>query len=810
MKKELILSIMAFLPILSNADESGSCGNNLTWTFKESTKTLTISGSGPMEDYTYDGWSDNYKTSAPWYGLNFQAVNIKSGVTSIGNAAFAGFNELSSVTIPNSVTSIGNRSFYDCIGLSSVTIPNSVTNIGRSAFAYCNNLTSVNITDLKAWCQIVFESGDSNPLCYAHHLFLNNQEIKHLEIPNEITSIKEYTFYYCEGLTSVTIPSSVTSIADQAFSGCSNLTSVNITDLSAWCQIDFEDNPLSEAHHLFLNNQEITNLIIPDGITTIKKETFRGCEGITAVTIPDGVTSLGTRAFDGCSGLTSITIPNSVTSIGNQAFFACSSLDLIISNIEEPFEIPSKLYSEVFPSSATICVPVGTSELYKKTAGWDVSKYIYEEFPERGLVGDFTYKYFQTAKEAIVIDVKNHKDKTTLEIPATVNIDGTDYKVISFDVDFSYSENLTSLTIGENVRDIYGFAACKNLEKLEINNGVIIIGNDCFRGCTSLKSVIIPESVTNIGWNAFWKCSALTSVEIHGDVDLIDSWAFNCEKLISFKVYREKPLEIETKEDDWYDPPRIEPKTDFFPSRGQAILYVPRNCSEAYKAAYYWKDFKAIKEFIEQESTTYAIEEGNTLSVGMVNQKDKEVEIPESVNVDGKDLPVKAIADNAFEGNTVIKKVSIPESVEEIGESAFAECVNLRAIYSKATEPIDLSSGKATVRTRADGEEVSASNVFTNVDKRKCILYVPMASIAKYKAAKGWGEFQHIVGIGDLLPGDANGSTEVEATDVDAVKDFILTDEEPEGFKYQNADANGDYEVNAADIVMILNIIKNK
>ena len=157
------------------------------------------------------------------------SVTIPNSVTSIDNYVFGGCSGLTSVTIPNSVTSIGYYAFSGCSGLTSVTIPNSVTSIGDCAFKGCSGLTAVNISDLAAWCSISFYYTEyANPLCCAHHLFLNGTEVKDLVIPNSVTSIGRYAFRGCSGLTSVTIPNSVTSIGYQAFEGCSGLTKAKV------------------------------------------------------------------------------------------------------------------------------------------------------------------------------------------------------------------------------------------------------------------------------------------------------------------------------------------------------------------------------------------------------------------------------------------------------------------------------------------------------------------------------------------------------------------------------------------------------
>ena len=301
MKKLFTLLIVAICATtLAWADDSGSCGENVTYSFVESTGILTISGTGYMEDFTSS-------SKVPWnaYRSSIKKVVINNGVTSIGNEAFDGCTALTSVTIPNSVTSIENSTFDGCTALTSIEIPNSVTSIGNYAFGYCSGLTSI-------------------------------------EIPNSVTSIGDYAFGDCTGLTSITIPNSVTSIGLCAFDGTAwydnqsdglvyagNVAYKYKGTMPNNTSVTIKEGTVAITPAAFLGCTGLTSVTIPNGVTSIGKEAFYGCTGLTSIEIPNSVTSIGDGAFSDCTGLTSVTIPNSVTSIGKDAFYGCTGLTSI-------------------------------------------------------------------------------------------------------------------------------------------------------------------------------------------------------------------------------------------------------------------------------------------------------------------------------------------------------------------------------------------------------------------------------------------------------------------------------------------------
>ena len=305
--------------------------------------------------------------------------------------------------------------------------------------------------------------------CYSGNIIIP-ESVEYEGKKYSVTCIEGYAFKVCS-LSSITIPSSIKIICEEAFDECS-VTSVHITDLSAWCRckMDFSDsnpNPLSRAHHLFLNGKEIKDLVIPEDVTSISNNVFYGCSGLISVTIPNSVTSIGNYAFSGCSGLYSITIPNSVTSIGSDAF---------------------------------------------SNTGW------YNNQPD-GLVyaGKVAYKYKGTMPDNSSITIQD----------GTVGIAGSAFFFCSGMVSVTIPNSvtsigggafwgcsgLTSVNLPSSVTSIESavFYHCYGLKSVNIPNSATSIGDYAFWEC-NIASVIIPNSVTSIGENAFGDGNLMQSI----------------------------------------------------------------------------------------------------------------------------------------------------------------------------------------------------------------------------------------------------------------------------------------------------------
>ena len=598
---------------------------------------------------------------------------VPNGVIIIGDYAFRYSINLTSVVISNGVTSIGEDAFLYCSSLTSIVIPDSIRSIG-DAFYGCDSLMNVYISNIEAWCNI---SGLSSLMADSSdnkNLYLNNEPITELVIPDGVLSISDSAFEGCSGLTSITIPDSVISIGSSAFEGCSGLTSITIpdsvisigssafsncsrlssvyiSDIEAWCNIEFQvnftANPLYYAKNLYLNNELVTELIIPDGVTLIGESVFYNCTSLTSVEIPDSVSLIGDCAFYNCSNLMSIVIPDTVLSIGGRAFYNCSSLTF---NIYGNCRYLGNENNPYFALIDTISTNYSSYNIHQSTK----------------VIASLAFYNCKSLTSIIIPDgvtsigksvFHNCTSLTSVEIPDSITSIGVNA--------FYNCSSLTCITIPDSVTSIgdSAFEDCSSLISITIPNGVKSIANFAFEDCTSLTSVEIPDSVTSIGFNAFYNCSSLTGITIPDSVTSIDASAFEgCSSLTSV-VIPDNVTSIGT-----YAFRECSSLTSVIIGEGATSIggWAFYNCSSL------------MQIIVSDNNTAYQSIDGNlydksgcTLIQYAIGKTATDFVIPDGVT---------SIEAGAFRGCSSLTSVIIPASVTSIDSWAFAYCTNLTSI----------------------------------------------------------------------------------------------------------------------------------
>ena len=621
-------------------------------------KTLILNGEEITDLVIPEGITE-IKNNA-FAGGAFSSVTIPEGVTRIGTDAFYDCSSLNTpLVLPNSLTTINGRAFAECRALPEVYFGDSIASIGDYAFDYCP-LTAVHITNLAGWCGVEFRYDP--PQQIARNLYLGDEEIIDLVIPEGVESISRKAFNNCLSFKSITVPTSLTTLGTDVFDNSTNverlcwnavncptngaLEAGNITEVTFGDQVEYI--PLA-----LLKNAKITSLAVPPSVREIGSNAFEGCSRLTDVSMGDSLLVLGANAFKNCSALTSIDIPDAVTTVGEKAFSGCSKLNTL-----------------------TIGRGVTVINGYATENCTNLKHIIYNA------IDATLYYYYPTVMEELTIG------EGVQTIPE----------------DLAYSSKIQSVTMPNSVTSIgeMAFYRCHELKTVNLSDSLRSIAPLAFAQCEKIESIKLPKTLTSLGYSAFNGCSGLKTVKLPPELTSIESSVFgNCSSLTGVTI-----------------PPKVR-------SIGYEAFY---KCS----------------------GLTY---------------------------------------------------ITLPDSLTQMGVSAFHYCSGLEHIFSYIKNPSQC--------------DVYGSWRFEGIDKEKCVLHVPKGTTAAYRAENGWKDFINIVEENYPEPGDVNGDGEINVSDANSVIVIIINGggnghgrvPSSDGEYYYIGDVNGDGEINIADVNAIIHEI---
>ena len=542
-------------------------------------------------------------------------------------------SQIHTVTIKTGVTSIGAYAFYDCYALTSVSIAESVLSIGKMAFSK-SGLTSVTIP--------------SGVTSISNAAFLNCSDLQSVELPAGLTAIGNLAFSH-SGLTSVTIPSGVTEMGSMAFSA-SSLVSVTI-----------QPGVSSLGDNTFKDCSNLTSVTIPGSVENIGENDFSSCTSLTSVTIEPGVRGIGKYAFRNCSSLSYLSIPSKLPFIGDYAFDGCSSL------------------ANVSFGSTQICrTRLMQSGLWSGTRNAALSNASWSYGTDRILdSGAYVYAiYGWTLYDTGELHVyRSDSPIPNASIPDYVP--GTSYP--DYVPWASYAPFILSAEFESGVNRIipYAFDNCSNLGSVTISSSVTSIGQHAFQNCSSLTSVVIPPSVTSIEEYAFYNCSSLRSASIPESVTSIPRYCFyGCDRLRSVSI-----PEGVTSIGEYA----------FYNCSNLASVNIPEGVTTIGEKAF--SECGALAEITIPASVTslgsYAFKNCSSLASALLLPSLDSIPAGLFYACTGMTsfaIPagVTSILDSAF-AYSGLNDVSIPESVERVGDYAFDGCNSLTRVYYGGT-----------------------------------------------------------------------------------------------------------------------------
>lgn len=558
------------------------------------TTTTTYYGDTPTTVAQSFPNKEGYITIIRW-NLHFDKIKkvvISEGVTSIGSYAFANCPQLSEIVISDSVTNIGYRAFINCTGLKEIEITKNIRTIGAYAFQGCSLLETLN-----------FNAQNANSVYY--NAFYNCP-VKTLNIGPSVNNFPKVS-----SVETVAIAEGTAVVPYEAFSGCKYLTNVSL----------------------------------PNTLTTISENAFYNCTSLESINIPDSVTYIGRYAFQNCEGLTMITTPNSDCYIDYRAFYNCLNLTTVNYNT----------YSgSIYYNSFENC-PVKTLNI--------------------GVGVNYIPKFY-------TVETVTFADGATI-VPSYA---------------FSKCINLKTINLPDTITHIYtqAFSGCDSLVKFEINENVVYIGENAFNNCGSLTEITIPESVEEIRSSAFGYCYNLTTLNFNAKDCYVTSNAFyQCPiKTLNVGVGVNNLPNLRTVENATFaDGAKIVPDYTFSNCTELTSVTLPDSIeSIGYRAFDYCSSLESIKlpKNLKKicERAFYACYNLKTADLPDSVERIERMAFDNCTSLKEIVLPdtVEYIGQYAFYGCTSVPSITIPENVSQIRYAAFGSCYALESVEFNATE----------------------------------------------------------------------------------------------------------------------------
>ena len=423
-------------------DDSGTCGDNLTWVMTKS-HVLTISGSGPMYDYTSGSTSSNpspFRKYIKFYGGEVQQIIIEDGVTHIGNNSFADLKHSKwtqdRVVIPDSVESIGEFAFAFSLPVNN--LPSHLKSVGEQAFR-SNDITKAVLPETLTTLSIA--------------LFSQCRNLEEVQILGDVTKIPQSTFSECNKLKEVEFPATITTIDQYAFTSC------------GMEEINLPPNLQTIGNNAFLNCDNLNKIKIPKSVTTIKGA-FSQCDKLGKVVYEDGITLIAEGAFPNCYELKTVVIPSSVTKI-EEACSAVQAEDVYYYGTAKEWDSIS----------------------FTNNGRWWLRNATIHYGGEPKEFGDLLYIILgdEESRHIRIVGVSN-SSASELHIPETIE----DYPVREIgEGAFENNTAIVSIAFSENIKSIFKDAlkGCTCLISVEFGSNIESIEQNAFSKCYHLNTI---------------------------------------------------------------------------------------------------------------------------------------------------------------------------------------------------------------------------------------------------------------------------------------------------------------------------------